>query len=672
MRGKALKRIMAGALSLAMIFSVNVLPFSADNAKAATGEIIVKIGSDEPISCSTFDEAMATVRAADDNTEKTITLSEGTFKSTDANTFRIDEPNTNIVGAGQDKTIIDTGDMAISGQAGVLVCADNVKISNLKVTSANPGASGGAIKVTLIGDGINPLQQLKGIEISDVALSTEKGYGLNIHGANGAVISNVNVEKAEKASVSLALVSDTTIDNLTTGESGWKTDIIIQYKDDNVNYYAPTDVKVTNANLKYNYVTSSRPTTATDGTDQFEVDGLVFVENADGSKDAVAPEVAAKFIKNENSGKTYATIQAAINAAQDGETINIPEGEFKENLNIDKELTIVGAGENTVIKFNSATKVAQTYFGTSTAYPIIYATAGLTLENLTVAGPTDQHHGIDGILAKADFTMNNVTVKDIRCTADGGFVCGVQYGKAVIVDGDVDVTIEKSTIKDFQKQAIDIKTSGKALIKNNTITGVGDQGIITQNGIVLRGGTEATIQGNVISNLRYTADNEWSDGSYAVYAMNNVDMTMNENTIEGVDNGIMLDNNVNARINNNIINSDHYGLVSYSTGNVDAANNYWAGPVDEKTYVEKGSIVTGLDDVKTEPVIDQPSTDEPSIDKPATGDNDQATGDKTDADKVADSDSPKTGDDTMVLGYVIMMLAALGIGGTLVVNRKKN
>ena len=61
-----------------------------------------------------------------------------------------------------------------------------------------------------------------------------------------------------------------------------------------------------------------------------------------------------------------------------------------------------------------------------------------------------------------------------------------------------------------------------------------------------------------------------------------------------------------------------------------------------------------------------------AVEIPATGDQSQTTGDKTDADKVPDSDSPKTGDDTMVLGYVIMMLAALGIGGTLVVNRKKN
>lgn len=47
-------------------------------------------------------------------------------------------------------------------------------------------------------------------------------------------------------------------------------------------------------------------------------------------------------------------------------------------------------------------------------------------------------------------------------------------------------------------------------------------------------------------------------------------------------------------------------------------------------------------------------------DKPSPSEPDKAEG------------TPKTGDDTMLLGYVILMLAALGIGGTLVVNRKKN
>ena len=101
----------------------------------------------------------------------------------------------------------------------------------------------------------------------------------------------------------------------------------------------------------------------------------------------------------------------------------------------------------------------------------------------------------------------------------------------------------------------------------------------------------------------------------------------------------------------------------------DSGNNI----VVNDAELAQGETVTVTEPTEpTEPVNPDNPQDNPSTDKPATGDQNQTTGDKTDADKVADSDSPKTGDDTMVLGYVIMMLAALGIGGTLVVNRKKN
>ena len=84
--------------------------------------------------------------------------------------------------------------------------------------------------------------------------------------------------------------------------------------------------------------------------------------------------------------------------------------------------------------------------------------------------------------------MEGVTVKDIRCTADGGFVCGVQYGLGVMVDGEGDVTIRDCQIVDFQKQAIDLNTTGNIIIEGNIITGVGEQAIIAQNGIVIRKG----------------------------------------------------------------------------------------------------------------------------------------------------------------------------------------
>lgn len=682
MKGKMMKRLLAGVLSFALIFSV--APASVANANEATPKVTVKIGEADPVTYENFDAAIAAVRAADDDATKTITLSAGTFNATDANTFRIDEPNVTIQGAGADKTIIDTGDKAVSGQAGVLLNKDNIKISDLTVISTNPGPSGGAIKATAIGDGENPMDKLEGIVIENVTVSTEKGYGLNLHGVKDATVKNVTVEKAEKAAVSVALADGIAFTGLTTKESGWNTDILMQYNGSNTSaYYAASTITVTDSTLANNVIVSDRPADATGGTDKVDIDGYATVENADGTWVMIPEEKAV----TSDDGKAFITIQSAIDAAEEGATINIPAGEYKENLKIDKDLNLVGAGAGkTVIKFVPEDREAVAYFS-GNAYPVIYAAANLSLRELTVAGPTDQHHGIDGILAKGDLAVNNVEIKDIRCTADGNKVCGVQYGKGIIVDGDGDVTITNSTIKDFQKQAIDIKTSGKVLIEGNTITGIGDNGIIGQNGIVLRGGAEATVKDNVISQLRYTADNAWTDCAYAVITTNNVELEMTENTIKDVDNGIEMDDSSTGIINNNIIDADWYGLVVYSDEPVDAADNYWGNSevwVDE----ENGSVVTGLDDVKKEPIIDdgqsseEPEPGEDSKDpEPDDGDKEPVTDkpiestekDPGDTDKERQkSSTPKMGDQNDIMLWIALLaLTGSALAGTVAVNRRK-
>lgn len=247
----------------------------------------------------------------------------------------------------------------------------------------------------------------------------------------------------------------------------------------------------------------------------------------------------------------YKTIQAAIDAANSGETILIRNGTYQENIVIgaDKSVTLAGESRDGVtIQFDPSTRVGREYFSGRTAYPTVYAQSDLVLTNLTIAGPTNEHHGIDGVLATAALTVDNVTIRDMRCTADGAAICGVQYGRPIMVNGSGNVSITNSSFIAFQKQAIDLNTTGTIVIDNNIITGAGAQAIIAQNGIVLRAGN-ATVTNNTISGLSYTAENKYKYGSVAVYGVEGISsLTVESNTIDGTDEAIYCEDGIDPSV----------------------------------------------------------------------------------------------------------------------------
>ena len=237
-------------------------------------------------------------------------------------------------------------------------------------------------------------------------------------------------------------------------------------------------------------------------------------------------------------GENYTTISDAVKAAKDGDTIYIKDGTYQETVTITgKALTLEGESrDGVIIKFDYSSRNTTAKYNGTECYPIVSSDSALTIKNLTIAGPTAQHHGIGGVYASADLTMDSVTVKDIRCTADGGEVCGVQYGKGIMVDGSGNVSITNCEISSFQKAAIDVNTIGTVFIDNNIIKGVGSQAIIAQNGIVARNG-DVTISNNEISDLSYTAENQWKYGSVGIYPCDNVTkLTITDNSIDAVDN----------------------------------------------------------------------------------------------------------------------------------------
>lgn len=480
----------------------------------------------------------------------TITIPEDTFTATANEQLKITHDNVTIVGAGEGKTIIDCGEFSCSGQGGIIISADNVTIQDLTVTSSATNGNVAAIKVTdVLAPSESDMALLENVQIKNVTVSSKNGHGLNLHGVKKAVVDGLTVEEAGKCGISLANAVNVTVKNTSIDNTKWGS-IGMMYADRDA--YANPVHLIYGAGNAISTITSERTRDTTDSIlfeDTF--DGTVVcaenvdikIETADGiDKPTVIYQGKAAYIEGQE-GTTYGTVQDAIDAANPGNTIIVMNGVHKENIIIpeNKALTLEGESKNAVIQFDVATKnpVVQ---GTTTYYPIVYAQSNTTISNLTIAGPTDQHHGIDGVLATADLTMENVTIQDIRCTADGADYCGVQYGKGIVVIGTGNVDISNCTIERFQKNAIDLDTTGTQTITETTITGAGPQAIIGQNGIVIRQG-EATISNTEISDLVYNADNEWAYCSSAIYPLDGTTLNLNNNTISNTDSGIVMNDN---------------------------------------------------------------------------------------------------------------------------------
>ena len=240
------------------------------------------------------------------------------------------------------------------------------------------------------------------------------------------------------------------------------------------------------------------------------------------------------------NGVDYLSLEAAIYAANAGDIIEIPTGvyEIYTQIVIDKELTISGAGKDaTILKYidtyGSPTSVPSAYAGKN---PIIHATANLTLSNLAIGAPITTHQGIDGIYTTANLHLTEVRISDIRSEMDGNEYTGDQFGRAIVADGGALVTIKNSVFEKFQKTAIDAKNVANLTVTDTIITGAGAQGIIAQNGIVMRDETKAEIKDNQISELEYISTDVYNGGSVAIYLLNDKTEALVEgNTISGVD-----------------------------------------------------------------------------------------------------------------------------------------
>ena len=125
----------------------------------------------------------------------------------------------------------------------------------------------------------------------------------------------------------------------------------------------------------------------------------------------------------------YPTIQAAIDAADDGDTINVLEGDYLEKLQIeDKDLTISGPDGAAVTTIDGSTTFSTNLSATIAIVDCVVSLTGFTITGST--GTTVVEAGIiestgGGVFVfEGGLTLTDCTLIDNECDSGGGAVNG--------------------------------------------------------------------------------------------------------------------------------------------------------------------------------------------------------------------------------------------------------
>ena len=235
-------------------------------------------------------------------------------------------------------------------------------------------------------------------------------------------------------------------------------------------------------------------------------------------------------------GKTYPGIQAAINGAYPGDTIQATSGTYLENVKVNKTLTLIG--ENT-----------------GKGLPIVDGTGGNSAISVT---------------------SDHVTIQGFNVTdAQNGIVLNANY-----------CNVTGTTADGNTNSGIEAESSGFTNLSDNTADGN------TYYGIMVFGSTNATVTDNTADNDGHgiyvenmdtmvlsgnTADNNMGSGGVSgmgieLYTVNG--LSMSGNSADNNQYGIYLADTQNAVLKNNVMsgNSFNYGDDWPLTNDVDTSN----------------------------------------------------------------------------------------------------
>ncbi|MBK8490832.1 MAG: right-handed parallel beta-helix repeat-containing protein [Saprospirales bacterium] len=378
---------------------------------------------------------------------------------------------------------------------------------------AHASVAGLSITPNASGTGIRVLDSPSSTAHANVQLTI--GAGITVTGGtNGLVVENAN-----------ASIVGATLNNLSfTGTTGNYIELVANSGD------------LDGTAVSFDGNTGATATLA----QNFAIEDKIVHKIDDGALGYVSVKANHDFVTVNsfiNPATTIASIQRGVDAASNGYTVNVAAGTYTDNVIINKEVSILGAGQ-----------------GLTFVYPLS--------SNPNPCSGASLCPGASNVML---VQANNVSIQELTIDGDNpGLTSGLVAGGAdldarngIITNHNAGVfnnlLVNNVTVKNIYLRGVYASSGGTFTFSNNTVDNV--QGEAASIAMMNFGGA-GSFTGNTVSNVNDGIVSNWSKGT-----------TYTGNTVTNAGSGIHTDNNTGGTgdiIQNNTVSNSIYGIFVFS------------------------------------------------------------------------------------------------------------